>query len=71
MVARHRERDADEAACVTVGPVGAPGVYSERSISTASIRTARITAGSAASDAAARIVSDGTISMPGSVPFTS
>jgi len=44
--------------------------YSARSIVTGSIRTAWITAGSAANKAAAKIVSDGSTSMGKSVGFT-
>jgi hypothetical protein len=44
--------------------------YSERSMVTGSIRTAWITAGNAASSAAARIVSEGSASTPTSVGFT-
>jgi hypothetical protein len=45
--------------------------YSARNIFAGSMRTARITAGSAATIAAIRIVSDGTASAPTSVAFTS
>lgn len=44
--------------------------YSARSILTGSIRTARITAGRAASNAAASTVSDGNTSIPRSVALT-
>lgn len=47
------------------------GAYSARSIAAGSIRTARITAGTAPTSAATRMVSDGTASAPTSVAFTS
>ena len=47
-----------------------PGSYSARSTVAGSILTARIMAGSAAISAAARMVSDGSASIPGSVGFT-
>ena len=46
------------------------GGYSARSMETGSMRMASITAGSAASTAASRIVNDGSASMAGSLAFT-